>query len=216
MESNRLTLKTFCTTREAAQLLGVSLRTSQLWVEQGLLEAWKTSGGHRRITRESIERILANPTAGQLALAPAARVTNENSPSADKLNILIVEDEAALRRLYEIKLRGWQIPLNLRTAEDGYEALVRIGQARPDMLIADLQMAGMDGFKMLNTICNMTELAEIEIVVVSGLDAAEIAYRGGIPKRIPVLPKPIPFDQLLAIAQTVALKHQKSINPEVR
>ncbi len=216
MENSRLTLKTFCTTREAAQLLGVSLRTSQLWVEQGLLEAWKTSGGHRRITRESIERILANSTAGQLAPEPAALVAHENSASADKLNILIVEDEAALRRLYEIKLRGWPIPLNLRTAEDGYEALVRIGQAKPDMLIADLQMAGMDGFKMLNTICNMPELAEIEIVVVSGLDAAEITYRGGIPKRIPVLPKPIPFDQLQAIAQAVALKHHKSTTPEVR
>ena len=49
----------FCTTREAAELLNVSLRTAQLWVEKGLLEAWKTSGGHRRISRQSIESLLA-------------------------------------------------------------------------------------------------------------------------------------------------------------
>eukprot|EP01036_Dinobryon_divergens_P016193 gene16192-21946_t len=43
--------KTFCTTREAASRLGISIGTVQLWVEKGLLSAWKTEGGHRRVTR---------------------------------------------------------------------------------------------------------------------------------------------------------------------
>ena len=38
-------------TREAAEQLGVALRTVQLWVEAGVLPAWKTAGGHRRISR---------------------------------------------------------------------------------------------------------------------------------------------------------------------
>ena len=37
--------KVFCTTREAAALLGVSLSTAQNWAESGLLESWKTEGG---------------------------------------------------------------------------------------------------------------------------------------------------------------------------
>lgn len=48
----------FCTTREAAVLLGVSLRTAQLWVDNGTLQAWKTTGGHRRVLRESVNRLL--------------------------------------------------------------------------------------------------------------------------------------------------------------
>ena len=47
----------FCTTRDAANLLGVSVGTVKLWVERGLLQAWKTSGGHRRISRESVQRL---------------------------------------------------------------------------------------------------------------------------------------------------------------
>ena len=43
-----------CTTREAAEALGICVRTAQLWVEQGRLRAWKTPGGHRRILRESV------------------------------------------------------------------------------------------------------------------------------------------------------------------
>lgn len=51
--------KTFCTTREAAELLGVSLRTAQLWSDSGLLTAWRTGGGHRRIVRSSIDNLLS-------------------------------------------------------------------------------------------------------------------------------------------------------------
>ena len=51
---NQSTQSAYCTTREAAELLGVSLTTAQLWVESGLLEAWKTEGGHRRIHRTSV------------------------------------------------------------------------------------------------------------------------------------------------------------------
>ena len=47
-----------CSTRDAARLLGVSVRTAQLWVEDGRLRAWKTPGGHRRILVESVERLL--------------------------------------------------------------------------------------------------------------------------------------------------------------
>lgn len=46
-----------CTTAEAARHLGVSIRTVQLWVDGGALEAWKTVGGHRRISLESLERL---------------------------------------------------------------------------------------------------------------------------------------------------------------
>lgn len=46
-----------CTTTEAARSLGVSVRTIQLWVDSGALQAWKTVGGHRRIPIKSLERL---------------------------------------------------------------------------------------------------------------------------------------------------------------
>ena len=201
--------KTFCTTREAAALLGVSLSTAQLWAESGLLEAWKTGGGHRRISRQSIERLLANPAGrhGPAEVVPTRRATDVAQGSATPpapFNILVVEDDPTLRRLYELKLRDWPMQPEIRTAGDGYEALICMGNTKPDLLIADLQMPGMDGFRMLHTISNAPELAGMAIVVVSGLDAEEIVLGGGVPDGIPVLPKPVPFDQLLAIAEQVA------------
>lgn len=39
----------YVTTRVAADMLNVSLRTIQLWVESGALRAWKTAGCHRKV-----------------------------------------------------------------------------------------------------------------------------------------------------------------------
>ena len=211
--------KTFCTTREAAALLGVSLSTAQLWAESGLLEAWKTGGGHRRISRQSIERLLANPPTRHVPaeVTRKRRVTDVaqlNAKPPTPFNILVVEDDATLRRLYEIKLRGWPMKPRISTAGDGYEALIRMGDSKPDLLIADLQMPGMDGFRMLHTVSTAPELAGLAIVVVSGLDMEEIIQRGGIPEGIPVLPKPVPFDRLRAIAERLAAERQTSGDTE--
>lgn len=47
----------YCSTAEAAQSLGVSTRTIQLWVDRGILDAWRTAGGHRRVIVESVDKL---------------------------------------------------------------------------------------------------------------------------------------------------------------
>lgn len=192
--------KTFCTTREAAEILGVSLRTVQLWAEAGLLEAWKTSGGHRRIMRNSVEHLLDRRPLGV-----------EPMPGADpSLRILVVEDDPVVLRVYERRIARWPMNPRVVTAGNGYEALVRIGLGKPDLLITDLHMPEMDGFQMLRQLRKMSELADVTIVVVTGLDPADIEARGGIPEGIPVLPKPIPFDRLRDIATVLAARKQQA------
>jgi excisionase family DNA binding protein len=195
-------MKSFCTTREAAQILGVSVRTAQLWTEDGLLQAWKTDGGHRRISRQSVEKLLAvKPEAsqdknGQTGLAGA--------PASHRMTILVVDDEHSVLRLYERQMGRWPMKPSVVTARNGIEALVRLGMTRPDMLVTDLRMPDMDGFQMLARLRALPELADLTTVVVSGLDRKEIEQHGGVPAGVPVLPKPIPFDRLLDIATVVA------------
>lgn len=202
--------RAFCTTREAAQILGVSLRTAQLWTESGLLEAWKTTGGHRRISRQSVERLLARPG----KTAPPATAAGKSPPAAKRsgpLSILVVEDEEDLRRVYEIVLSRWPMQPRVMSVADGYAALVRIGIDRPDMVITDLHMPGMNGFEMIRSLRAQPELADMQIVVVTGLDANDIDDRGGVPADIPVLPKPIPFEQLREIAERAAAQHAVAV-----
>lgn len=197
---NTLTIeKSFCTTREAATLLGVSVGTVQLWVESGQLQAWKTAGGHRRVLRESVDGLLrktpAPPVTPSLSAKPEALPTVPR-----RLTVMVVEDDVNLLRLYEAKISKWPMAPKLVAIDNAFAALLMMGHTNPDLLITDLQMPGMDGFRMLEVLHKAPDAAFTTIVVVSGLDAVDIEAQGGIPKGIEVLPKPIPFDRLRDIA----------------
>lgn len=182
----------YCTTREAAEMLGVSLRTVQLWAESGLIEAWKTEGGHRRISRASVQRLLqgGNYPLPKLA-APEQRF--------ERLKILVVEDDNVLLKLYKTVIASWNLPIDLITAGNGVEGLIRVGRDTPDLMITDLSMPGMDGFELIRSLATSSFREGMEIVAVTGLDAAEVVARGGLPEGVRQFPKPVPFAELRAI-----------------
>ncbi len=188
--------KNFCTTREAADLLGMSVGTVQLWVESGMLQAWKTTGGHRRVLRDSVDALLQKRPAAPGGMIPL--------PAASPLRVLVVEDDVHILRLYQANLASWPMHPEVKFIDNAIAALMEIGRSRPDLLITDLNMPGMDGFRMLRVLRQTPEMTLCKIVAVTGLDAAEIEQRGGVPAGVEVLPKPIPFHRLLDIATALA------------
>ena len=179
----------YCSTRQAAALLGVSHRTVQLWVESGTLEAWKTAGGHRRIALASIERHVARRRQAMV---------DRTAPSRYK--VLLVDDDAGMLSLYEQAMAGWDIPLDVVRAGNGFEALIRIGETRPHLLVGDLSMPGVDGLRMIRTLRASQAYRDMAIVVISDLDPATIRSMG-LPDDIPVLPKPVTPDVLRAAVE---------------
>ena len=201
----------FCTTTEAAAILGVSVATVQLWVERGLLEAWKTSGGHRRILRDSVNSLVYNSKTGGLG-----NIASADTGKPARLRVLVVDDDPDLLRLYATQLKRWPMQPDVTVMDNAIAALLVIGRAPPDLLIADLHMPGVDGFSVLRILQRTPELANVKIVVVSGLDPAAIADRGGIAPGIELLPKPIPFGRLLEIASTLQPTNSRPLNTEHR
>ncbi len=63
-----------------------------------------------------------------------------------KPTVLVVEDEIRLARTIELYLgqRGFRV----RTAQNGQEALERIAEATPDVIVADIMMPVMDGYDL--------------------------------------------------------------------
>ncbi len=182
-------------TREAAEKLGVALRTVQLWVEGGVLPAWKTAGGHRRISRLAVDRLISERTAALagISLPPVAPAPVTGA----RLQLMVVEDEPELLRLFTMVIQAWDLPLVVTTAANGFEALLLMGQQCPDLLVTDLHMPGMDGFKMINSLRGVSPaFDEMEIVVVTALAPEEISHRGGLPPGVRVFHKPVPFDEL--------------------
>lgn len=188
----------FCTTREAAQMLGVSVRTAQLWVENGTLQAWKTDGGHRRISIESVQRV-----------AQSKRLSEPRQSLPEEMRILVVEDDNLLLRLYKAQIESWQLPLRVSVAHNGIEGLILVGRLSPDLLITDLNMPELDGFGMLRTLARTSYREGMEIVVVTGLDDAEIDAAGGLPKDIMLLRKPVHFAELRTYCETLLARRKE-------
>jgi excisionase family DNA binding protein len=195
----------YCTTREAAEMLGVSLRTAQLWVDSGILEAWRTEGGHRRITVASVERLLRQNRPND----EASVNTVAASVDLGRLKILVVEDDNTLLKLYRIHMTGWNMPIEVMTAANGYDALVLIGREQPDLMIADLNMPGMDGFQMVRSLSNSSFREGMEIVVVTGMDDEDIVTRGGMPPGVRVMHKPIPFVELKMLVEGMIARRRQ-------
>ncbi|MBP8183764.1 MAG: response regulator [Rhodoferax sp.] len=179
----------FCSTRAAAVALGVSVSTVIQWVDSGVLTAWKTEGGHRRVSRDSIDALLRQKPAR--TVFPALRV-------------LVIDDDPFILDLCMAKFAQWPSPPAVKSATNGYVGLFLLGSWKPDLVILDLHMPDMDGFALLRALQNSDQLQQTKIVVISGLSRTAIAERGGLPPGVALFEKPIPFDQLEAMATALA------------
>ena len=175
-----------CTTREAAEALGICVRTAQLWVEQGRLRAWKTPGGHRRILRESVN-------------AQLREREKECGVSLAGFDILIVEDEPIQRQLLQKKIASLGAEVSVRTAYNGVEGLIKIGERQPNVLITDLLMPGLDGFHLLKTLVDSPLVRPLQIIVITSLADEEIAEQGGLPAGVATFHKPVRVAALLTM-----------------
>lgn len=191
----------FLTTRQTSKLLGVALTTIQLWVESGVLPAWKTAGGHRRIPRKAVDSLLAQ------------RMAATEAPQGI---VLVVEDDPVERELYRRQFAEWRLPVTLLLAENGFEGLTLAGRHAPDLVVADLSMPGMDGFKMIEQLRLDYAGKARAVIIVTGLSRAEIEARGGLPPDIPIYPKPTPFAALRMVVQHHALKRNRAEQWELK
>ena len=172
-----------CTTQQAATLLGMSVTSVQHLVESGEIEAWKTRGGHRRIP---------------IAAVHAYKTTIAKSPasSEDAFTVLIVEDNPIQRGIYESQFASWDLPVRMRMCENGYKALMDIAGMRPDVLLLDIMMRGIDGYEVMRTVLAYPELAEINIAILTSLSKEELDLRGGLPAGVTYFPKPVVYEEL--------------------
>jgi excisionase family DNA binding protein len=187
----------YCTTREAAVMLGISLRTAQLWVDSGALEAWRTEGGHRRITIRSVEKLRrTNPPS-----IPLTTQSTDKELPFPPLRILIAEADNALIRLYKARLKSWELPITVITTSNTYEALLLIGRESPDLMIIDLELPGMNAYQMLRTLISSSYREGLEIAVLSGESERTIGKQDEIPASVRVFKKPVPFDELRLLTE---------------
>jgi excisionase family DNA binding protein len=190
----------YCGTTYAAKLLGLSVATVQSLVEKGEIEAWKTLGGHRRLSLRAINAYLLKNSP---QLAPA------DPDPRSRLSVLVVEDDEDARELYKAQFDEWDMAVDCSFMPSALEALMDIATMRPNLLITDLNMPGVDGMEMLRALKRNQQLASMQILVISGLPKEAVAERGGLPPNSHYLEKPINFDWLHGYVTALLVANRK-------
>ena len=95
----------------------------------------------------------------------------------------------------------------IRTAAGGQQALDAVAQEKPDMILLDLMMPGIDGFEVLRRLRANPETADIQVIILSALNSNEDVVKGYEAGADDFIMKPIIMEKLL----TCVVNHMKLV-----
>jgi DNA-binding response OmpR family regulator len=110
-------------------------------------------------------------------------------------DILVVDDDASIRDVLSdiLELEGYDV----RTAADGFAALREIREKRPDCLVLDLMMPGMDGHQVLTEIRTADGGTRLPVVMLTATADGEESWRAMAEGVDYFLGKPFDAEELL-------------------
>ena len=117
-----------------------------------------------------------------------------------KYNVLAVDDVPLNLLLVEKMLSKFNF--RIRKAANGAIALEEIAKEKPDLILLDLMMPGIDGFEVLRQVRENPETANIRVVILSALNSNEDIVRGYQMGANDFITKPIIMEKLINCVAT--------------
>jgi len=149
--------RSFYTTFEISQICEVNPTTVQNWIKEKKLKAYVTPGGHRRVRKEDLEAFMRE---FGMPIPPDIAGTRPL--------VLIVDDEPEVLDMLKMALESPD-ELDIATAQGGVEALLLIGERKPDLLIVDIMLPGMNGIEVCKKLKSNPATHNIKIVAITGI-----------------------------------------------
>jgi twitching motility two-component system response regulator PilG len=133
---------------------------------------------------------------------------NEQASSAGATRILVIDDSNTIRRSAEIFLKqgGHVVAL----AEDGFDALAKLSDFRPDLVFCDILMPRLDGYQTCAIVKRNPQFSGVPVIMLSSKDGLFDKARGRMVGSQDYLTKPFTKDQLLQ----AVLVHRRSSDIE--
>jgi excisionase family DNA binding protein len=178
--------RTTLSTLEAARILGVAVSSVSKWIDDGALPAGRTPGGHRRIERDDLVEFLRRQK---------LRIPPELGPNGPM--VVIVDDERPVTSWLKSALAERFPRAEILEAHDGFAAGQIIGLNRPEVVLLDIHMPGIDGFEVCRRIKADPETAKTSVVAISGDTTPETRQRALDEGADSFLTKPLDLDVLL-------------------
>jgi excisionase family DNA binding protein len=160
--------KAVFTTFETAKLCHVSPLSIINWVNAGRLPAFRTPGGHRRIRREDLVTFMRDS---------GIPLPSDLQEGSGKHKVLIIDGESGIREVLGEHLSTRSTSYEVLTAADGFEAGRMVATAKPEVVLLDLKMPGLDGFQTCRTIKADPETSSTIVIAMTGYYTPETEAR---------------------------------------
>ncbi len=183
---------TLLTSHEVGVLLQLNASTVVKWVNDGILPAYRTAGGHRRIRSADLLAFLKE----QGMFVP------KQLRGAGPRKVYMVDDDKGLLTSFSRAMRTYKDKIDLTTFDSGIEALLRIGADRPDSLILDVNMPNLDGYEVLKRIKENEVTKAIEVIVVTGTTDTDVEKKMVALGARAVLKKPVAPADIVELVTT--------------
>lgn len=123
--------------------------------------------------------------------------------SFEGLKAMVIDDSKTIRRTAETLLK--KVGCEVVTATDGFDALAKIADNKPDIIFVDIMMPRLDGYQTCALIKNNKDFKSTPVIMLSSKDGLFDRAKGRIVGSDQYLTKPFSRDELLgAISQHVA------------
>ena len=133
----------------------------------------------------------------EAATAPssASSIVIEPAKAGEKLTILTVDDSPTIRKLLAMTLE--REGFDVVQAQDGVEALVKMSECNPAMILSDINMPRLDGYKLCKFVKKHAKTKHIPVIMLSGKDGVFDKLRGRMSGCDGYLTKPFESKDLL-------------------
>ncbi len=142
----------------------------------GRLDQLMASGELERLLRSG-QRFLCDSRAATSTAGAGPERKGASRRGARKRRILVVDDELEVLRALVRSLERLAPDIEVEGCLDGIDALVKVGRWRPDLLLLDIYMAGMDGFAVCRRLRQIPHLDDLKIVAMTAFPSEEARTR---------------------------------------
>jgi len=177
----------YLTPGRVAKQLMVSPAAVRLWAKTGELKALVTPGGHRRFFQSDVDQFAAQ------------RGLVINGIPREKLSVLIVDDDIQFSRYLMKLLKKYTASVHAEVANDGFEAGVKVSEMKPDVVLLDLMMPGLDGFEVCKRLKSSAATSNVRVIGMTGYPSNENVEKIIAAGAEACLPKPVERKDLLGL-----------------
>jgi len=155
------------TTSEVASYCQVTNDGVVKWIKAKKLRAYSTPGGHYRIRRSDFKEFLER----------FGMPVDHEFFAEERKRILVIDDEAGALELISRAMGGDSAGFSIITAKDAYEAGLKIGTFKPDLIILDTMTPNVDAVDVCKRIKLDPDTESIKVLALTGLPEQGVMER---------------------------------------